>query len=296
MELIFLCTSGMQPTIERNLQSTLIIDKNETIMIDCGEGTQRQMKIANLKPTKLTRILITHNHADHILGLGGLIRNLSANQYSQELNIYGPKGIKEIYKNLVTNIPGEINIKVNINEINEGLVFESKHIKVNALKLKHSINCFGYSIQEKDRLKINTEYLEKFGLKQHTILGELQKGKDISWKGKKITIEKATKKIKGKKITLILDTIYCNNCIKLAKDSDILIAESTFSSKDKEVAKKHNHLTSEDAALIAKKSKSKKLILTHFSQRYKNTQELEKEAKKIFKNILCAKDFMKITL
>jgi ribonuclease Z len=228
--------------------------------------------------------------------LGGLIRNLSANQYSQELNIYGPKGIKEIYKNLVTNIPGEINIKVNINEINEGLVFESKHIKVNALKLKHSINCFGYSIQEKDRLKINTEYLEKFGLKQHPILGELQKGKDISWKGKKITIEKATKKIKGKKITLILDTIYCNNCIKLAKDSDILIAESTFSSKDKEVAKKHNHLTSEDAALIAKKSKSKKLILTHFSQRYKNTQELEKEAKKIFKNILCAKDFMKITL
>jgi len=296
MEIVFLGTSGMQPTAERNLQSTLVLDREETIMIDCGEGTQRQMKLAKIKSTKLTRVLITHNHADHILGLGGLIRNLSANQYSGTLEIYGPKGIKEVYNNLVTNTPGEINIKVNVHEISEGLVFSSRYIEVHALKLKHSITCFGYSIKEKDKLKMNTSYLEKFGLKQHPILGKLQKGEDIIWEGKKITVEKATTKILGKKVTILLDTMKCDNCIKLAEDSDLLITEATFSSKDKETAKEHNHMTTEDAASIAKASRSKKLILTHFGQRYKDTSELEKEAKKIFKQVSCAKDLMKVKL
>jgi len=265
-------------------------------MIDCGEGTQRQMKIIKIPPTKLTRLLITHLHADHIIGLAGLMRNLGANQYRKTLEIYGPRGIKKVYKSLVEDIPGNPRINVNIHEVKEGKVFTTKHLEVHAKKLKHSITCYGYSIKEKDRLKINTKYLKKYKLTQHPILGKLQKGKNITWKGKKIKVKDATIPILGKKVTIILDTIYCPNAIKLSKNSTALICESTFSIKDKAIAKEHNHMTTQDAANIAKKSQSSKLILTHFSQRYKSTTELKKEAQKIFTNTICAEDLTKIKI
>jgi len=289
-------TSAQQPTTNRNLQSTLLIDRDETIMIDCGEGTQRQMRIIKIPPTKITRLLLTHLHADHIIGIAGLMRSLGANQYTKTLEIYGPRGTKQIYKSLVEDIPGNPRIKVNIHEIKEGEVFTTKHLEVHAKKLNHSITCYGYSIKEKDKLKINTSYLKKYGLTQHPILGTLQKGRDITWEGKKIKVKDATIPVLGKKVTIILDTIYCENAIKLAEDSTTLICESTYSIKDKVIAKEHNHMTAQDAANIAKKSGSKKLILTHFSQRYKSTIELKKEAKKIFTNVTCAEDFMKIKI
>jgi len=294
MEITFLGTAGMHPTRDRNLFSVLIGHQSENILVDCGEGTQRQMRIAGFKSPKISKILITHLHGDHINGLPGLLQNLKANQYSKKLEIYGPKGLKELMNSIFRIIGERLDIK--IVEINNGIVFKESGFYVEAMELKHSTKVYGYSFIENDKRKMNLNYLKKFGLAKHILLGDLQKGNDIVYNGKKIRAKNATNLVKGKKLSLIVDTVYCEDCIKLAKDADLLICESTFNSELKDKAKEFKHLTSTDAATIAKKAKVKKLVLTHFSQRYKSSDVLLKEAKKVFKNSFAAKDFMKIRI
>ena len=294
MKITFLGTSSMIPTKERNHPSILISHEQENILIDCGEGTQRQLKIASINPCKITKILITHLHNDHILGLPGLLQTLQTQNYSKTLEIYGPsktsKFIKEI-KNLF-----KIQLPTKTIEIKKPLFLETKNLQFKALKMKHNSTCLAYSITEKDKRKINLNYTKKFGLTKHPLLGELQKGKKITYKGKKITPEKATHLIKGKKITIIYDTVKNPNTIKISKDADLLIAESTYTSNLQDKAKEYLHLTAEQAAEIAKKANAKQLILTHFSQRYKSSSIFLKEAKTIFKNTKLAKDFMTVNL
>ena len=296
MEIVFLGTSGMHPTKERNLFSVLFRYKSENILIDCGEGTQRQLRIMDIASPKITKILITHLHGDHLNGLPGLFQNLQANQYSKHLDVYGPVGLKKVMRHVlgVTGSRTGFKLKFKVHEIKSGTLFKNKDFYVEAKELKHSVKVFGYSFIEHDRRRINLKYLKKFKLKKHVLLGDLQRGKDIVYEGKKIKVKNATNLIKGKKVSFIIDTGYCENAVKLAKDSDLLISECTFGKELKELAKERGHLTAEDAANIAKKSKSKKLILTHFSQRYPNVKFLLKEAKKIFRNTVDAKDFMKV--
>ena len=281
----------MVPTKNRNLASILINYKNENILIDCGEGTQRQMKLVNISPTKITKILITHLHGDHIFGLPGLLQTLASSNYSKTLEIYGPKGTKKYLEFIIKNYINEDKLSIKVKEISTGTFYKGKEFSLVSEKLKHRIICLGYSFIENDKVKINTEYTKKFGLTQHPLLGKLQKGKDVIYKGKKIPAKKATSIKKGKKITVILDTELTNSAIKLAKESDTLICEATYLDNLKSHAKLYKHLTAKQAADIAKKSKSKKLILTHFSQRYKTTKDLEKEAKKTFKNTFASKDY-----
>lgn len=296
MKIVFLGTGAMQPTKERNLSAIYLNYESEHILFDCGEGTQRQMKIAEISPTKLTRVIISHFHADHVLGLGGLLRNLEANDYSKTLYIYGPRGLEKFFSNIVNSAYHNLSIKVKLIEFKAGVIIDEQKFKIEAIQLDHSVPSFGFRFEEKAKRKINLNYLSKFGLKQHPLLGDLQRGKDIVWNNKKITVKKATNLVKGKVVGLIFDTGLTKNCFMVAKDADLLISESTFSTKEKLKAKEYKHLSTEDAALIAKKSKVKKLILTHFSQRYNNLDELKKEAQKIFHNTVCAYDFMKVDI
>jgi len=125
-------------------------------------------------------------------------------------------------------------------------------------------------------------------------LGKLQSGKSITFKEKKITPEQATYVVKGKKLSFIADTVPCNNALELAMNSDILVCESTYAHKLEEKAAEYLHMTAKQAGLLANQAKTKKLILTHFSQRYKTMEEIEDDAKDVFSNTICAYDFMKI--
>ena len=139
-------------------------------------------------------------------------------------------------------------------------------------------------------------HLKRLGMPEGPLLGKLQDGKSVIWKGKKIKSEEATYLEKGKKIAIITDTLPCNNCYKLAKNSDLLICESTYSSKLEKKGEEYYHMTAKQAAQIANKADVEKLILTHFSARYKNTQEIEEDARNYFDNTECAYDLMKIKL
>lgn len=296
MKITFLGTGSMVPSKERNHTSILLNYNEENILIDCGEGTQRQLRHAGISATKITRLLITHWHGDHILGIPGLIQTLGANNYNKTLYIYGPIGTKKYLYNLFSSFINNVCIKMEIKEINSGKIFETDRFYFEAQPMNHNCLCLGYAFIEKDKRNINVSYINKFGLKQHPILKELQDGKDIIWNGKKIKASKALRITKGKKITFILDTYLTNNAIKLAKNSDLLICESTLADDLKEKAREYKHLTNKMAANIAKKAKVNRLILTHFSQRYTSTKDLEKEARQVFKNTVCAYDFMNVNI
>lgn len=295
IKVTFLGTGSMVPTKERNHIAVLISYQNENILVDCGEGTQRQLKLADISPTKVTKILLTHWHGDHVLGLPGLMYSLAANEYSKTLEIYGPKGTKQFMFHLLKGFAYKDQIDYKIYEIGEGIFFDGKEFKLEAKSLIHTAPCLGYVFVEKDKRNIDVEYLKKnFNLSSHPILKNLHEGKDIVWKGKKILANKATKLTKGKKIVFVSDTVYCKAAVDLAKDADLLICESTYLTDLEEKAKDYKHLTAKQAAELAKKAHAKKLVLTHFSQRYKDVKEIENEAKAVFKNSFCAEDFMSL--
>ncbi len=294
----FLGTSSQIPTAERNHTAVLLSyqsgKSNENILIDCGENTQRQMRIMKISPNSIDKIFLTHWHGDHTLGLPGLIQTLNAHNYSKVLDVYGPKGIKKFFDLMLKAFLLEKKIDFRVHEIEKGgIIYECCDFKIEAYFMEHTAPCLGYSFTENDRRRINMSYLKKINVKPGPALRNLHEGRSISIDGKHIGIKKATEIIKGKKVAIVLDTKYNKNMEKLCRNSDVLIAESTFSEELKNKAKEYKHLTSAEAGKIAKKCRAKKLILTHISQRYEN--ELNKilsEARKVFKPTELAKDFM----
>lgn len=295
IKITFLGTSDSIPSKTRNHTSILLNYKDENILIDCGEGTQRQFRIANLNPCKLTRILITHWHGDHILGLPGLLQTLSLLGYNKTLYIYGPKGTKNFADIIMKMFIFVGKIKYEIKEV-EKKFLEMPDFYLEAFPLKHGTFCNGYSFIEKDKIKIDKNKLKKLKLPNSPLIKSLAQGKDIVLNNKKIKAKSLIYKQKGRKISFVFDTGYSESIIKNVQNANILISESTYLKKDEEIARRYNHLTSMQSAEIAKKAKVKNLILTHISQRYPNHKELENEAKKIFKSVSLAKDLQTVVI
>src|SRR3989344_2087187 len=291
----FLGTSQAVPTARRNHTAMLLQYKDENMLVDCGEGTQRQFRKAGLNPCRLTRILITHWHGDHILGLPGLLQTLALNGYNKTLHIYGPRGTRQYAELMFRLFVFVGKIKYEVTEIEVGKVFETNDFYIEAMPMIHGAACLAYSFVEKDKRRINKEKLKKLKLPNMRLIKELQQGRDIELNGKKISAKDITYMQKGKKISFILDTALNENAYRIAKDSDILICEATYTKKEKDLAADYKHLTAEQSAQIAKKANAKKLILTHISQRYENKEKhILTEAKKIFQSTSIAEDLDKI--
>jgi len=286
----FLGTGNAIPTEKRNHTGILVSFRDENILIDCGEGIQRQFKIAKISPAKLTRILITHWHGDHILGLPGLLQTLAMSGYQKTLKIYGPKGTS-YFMHIIKSLVGNFHINLEVYEVSDVFV-NTPDFMIEAGEMSHDTPCNSYSLIVKDKVRLDKAKIKKLKIPNTPLLGYLQRGEDILVNGKKIKASSVTYIEKGKKISFILDTLPNQKALDMADESDVLIAEASFSKEDSKKAEEYHHLTSEDAATLAKKSKSKSLILTHISQRYEHCPEIiEKEAKKIFKNTHLVKDF-----
>ncbi len=295
MQLTILGTSATVPTKERNHGGYLLTYKAEGLLFDCGEGIQRQMKQAGISFSKITRIFISHWHGDHMLGLPGLLQSMAMHQYTKELKIYGPPGSKIKFKKLLEAFESSYPIEATMHEVKEGKFLDTKDFYVESYPLSHRTRCYGYRFIEKDRRKIKISAIKKLGIPEGPLIGELQEGKTVTIKGKKVKPDQVSAVIKGQIFAYISDTRPNKNCHKLAKDADVLLCESSYSSEHKEKAEEYLHMTATEAAQIASQSNVKKLILTHFSARYKDTGILEEEARTVFDNTRAAKDFMKIT-
>ncbi len=294
-EIVFLGTGSAIPTARKNHSGFLVKTQDETILVDCGEGIQRQFRIAKENPCKLTKILLTHWHEDHTLGLAGLLKTMGMMSYSKTLQIYGPPGTIEKFHAL-QNLYSRYKIKINVKEV-ASKVFENKDLIIEAAKMDHGIYTNAYSIKIKDKIRIDKSKLKKLKIPKSPLIGQLAAGKDIMFKGKKIKASSLTYVQKGKKLAIILDTSANPNTIRLAKNSDAIICESTYSKEEGMQAKEYGHLTSTQAAEIAKKSKSKSLHLVHLSQKHEHREkQILSEAKKIFKNTKISADLSKIVI
>lgn len=293
----FLGTSAQIPSVKRNHSAILLTYNEENILFDCGEGTQRQFRKAKLNPCKVTRILISHWHSDHILGIPGLLSTLALSGYNKTLYIYGPKGTREFMRDLLKMFNFQKKYEIIVEETNGGKFYETKDFYLESEKMAHGIPTNAYSFIIKDKLRLDKKKIQKFKLPHGPLLGKLKQGKDIVYNNKKYKAKDFLYGEKGRKVSVVLDTLINERIVPFVKNSDLLICESSFSSKNSEEAKEHLHLTAKQCGEIAKKSKSKKLILTHISQRYEhNLKELLADAKKEFKNAVIAEDFSELVI
>ncbi len=296
MELTFLGTSGAVPTRKRNLPSLLVEYLNECSLFDCGEGTQRQMLMTKINFMRIDHIFISHLHADHFLGLGGLIQSMNFLDRKKILEIYGPRGMKETMEHMLSMGTFTLSsFQLKVHEVNEGLVMEGEKYKIFAKKNVHTPQSLAYSFEEKPKRKFLKSKALKLGIPEGKLFSKLQKGQEVKYKGKKFSPEQVlSKPIPGRKLVYSGDTRPCEKLIKFFKGADVLIHDATFSQEEEDKAKETGHSTAQEAAQIAKKAKVKKLFLTHISQRYPDAKNLETEAREIFPETYLAKDFQRI--
>jgi ribonuclease Z len=292
IKIVFLGTSASIPSANRNPSAIFLNYNNENMLIDCSEGTQRQLRKAKLNPCDVNRILITHWHGDHVLGLPALFQTLVLSGYNKKMQIYGPKDTKIFMSNFIKIFSPVFTFKADIYEIpKSGKFFENDEFYLESEKMDHGIPTNAYNFVIKDKLRIDKTKLKKCKIPEGPLLKNLKEGKDIVCNGKKYKAKDLTYLEKGKKISFVLDTKFNDKIEKFVKEADFFICESSFGSDLKDLAKEHLHMTAEQAGIIAKKAKVKKLILTHISQRYDpNLKFLLNDAKKNFKNVVIAED------
>ena len=184
-EIIFLGTSSAVPTAKRNHTSIYLRYKEENILIDCGEGTQRQLRIAKLNPCKINRILLTHVHGDHVFGLPGLFQTLVLNNYSKTLHIYGPVGTKKLIDNIFRIFVRTKNIKTEVREVKDEFLSEKDFI-IKAYPPEHDTPCNGYAFIEKDKIRIDKKKLKQLKVPSHLDLSKLLQRIDTIINNKKL--------------------------------------------------------------------------------------------------------------
>lgn len=308
-EITLLGTTASIPTKYRNHPAIYLryVGRNEYFFLfDCGEGTQRQIFKAGLNFMRIDHIFITHWHADHFAGLFGLIETMSLEKRKDPLYIFGPEADR--FVPYITNLgygrkPFEIVSKpINYKGSLVETLVETDEFKICSIPVKHGVPAVAYAFIEKDRIKLDKEKLKKLGLPTKSKkYKELKEKGEIEINGKKIKLRDVSFVKRGMKIVYSGDTKACANLIKIAKDVDCLIIDSTFFEEDPgDWLEGRHHMNVEEAIELGEKANVKRLVLTHISRRYANEKELTKKLKEFIKNkkieIFLAKDFMKITI
>lgn len=295
MKITFLGTAGATPTKKRALPSIAVEYKGKIYLFDCGEGTQRQFLKYGLNMSKISCIFLSHAHADHVIGIAGLIRTLSINRRTEALSIYAPAGEESKIRNLAHFDDSVVNYEVMVKPIKTGIVLKNKDLEISAFKLNHSVLTYGYRIKESDKIRFLKEKAAAAGIRG-IMFQEILKKKTLRVNKKNVSLGSISFLETGKKIIYATDTRPCKTTEKSAAGAELLIHEATYTNALKAFAKERKHSTAAEAATIAKNAHAKKLILFHISARYKNTGDLLDEARRVFKNTEVANDGFEITL
>jgi ribonuclease Z len=298
LQVIFLGTAASIPTISRALPSVVVKRKGEVLMFDCGEGVQRQMIRSGVGFHRRMKIFVTHMHGDHVLGLPGLLQTMSLLDRQRALKVYGPAGIKAFVKAIEKTVQFVLTFPVEIHEIKkEDSVCEEKEYEVQAAKTDHEIPSWAYALIEKPRPgRFDPKKAEALGVPEGPLWSKLQHGEKVKTpKGELVKPEQVVGAPRpGRKIVYSGDTRPTKSLLQLSEKADLLIHEATFENEMQEKAIEDGHSTPSQAARIAKKARVKRLVLTHVSSRYKNTESLLDQARKIFPQSDVAEDFMEI--
>ncbi len=293
-DIIILGCSSQQPTRKRNHGAYLIRWNEEGLLFDPGEGTQRQFIFANIAPTCVNRIFISHFHGDHCLGVGSMLMRLNLDKVAHPVKCYYSANFKKNFDYLRYGCIYHQTINIEEHPVKgEGLVENDGNFKIEAVYLEHGVENIGWRITEPDKIKFKKEDLKKYNIEGPNVRLLLEKG-HIKSGNKTVHLEDVSWVRKGDSLAVVIDSRPCQKAIDIAKNAKILICESTFLEEEKALANEYMHMTARQAAEIAKAANVDLLILTHFSARYKDLSLFEKEAKEVFKNTVVAEDFKRI--
>jgi len=290
-DLIILGCSSQQPTRKRNHGAYLLRWNEEGLLFDPGEGTQRQFIFAGIAPPCVTRILVSHFHGDHCLGLGSMLMRLNLDKVTHPIHCYYPASGKKYFDRLRFGTIYHETINVIEHPISEeGIIHDDGKFQIEAYRLKHGVDNLGYRVKEPDTRKFDKEKLDRFGVKG-PLVRQIQQRGSLELDGQIVTLDDVSWIREGDVFSIIIDTLPCPGANRVAKGAKLLLCEATYMEEHRDLAKKHRHLTAAQAAEIAKKAGAGHLILTHFSARYQDLTALRDEARAIFPNTDTAEDF-----
>jgi len=298
LRITFIGTGGSTPTPNRNPSAIAVNREGELMLFDCGEGAQQQM-MRDKTGMKLKAIFITHFHADHVLGIPGLLQTMALQGRETALEIYGPRYVdKFLYHLLSLGYLGK-GFEVRAIELRPGDVVRRAGYEIRAIKTVHNVVSIGYVLEEDMRPgRFNRERAIELGIKPGPLFSKLQSGQTICVNGREIRPEQILGPPRpGRKIVYTGDTRPCESVIEASTNADVLIHDGTLSEETKDYAIDYMHSTALEAAEVAQKAVVKKLVLTHISARYSDLEgamKLEEEARRVFKNTEVARDLMTI--
>jgi ribonuclease Z len=295
-EILFLGTSASAPSAKRGLAGQIVSHNEYRFLIDCGEGTQRQILQSGAGFKRLTRVLLTHGHLDHILGLGGLLSTFLRWEAIEELEIYGGRSTLDRVHDLLYGVVLRGNqppMPLRMNEIKAGTFFEAEDFTVSAVPVMHrGPDCLGFVFEGKARRPFLAEKADELGVPFGPQRRDLVSGQTITLSdGRRVGPEEVLGELqKGSKLVVIGDAGRTDDLLEACRDADGLVIESTYLDEEAEMAKQFSHLTARQGAELAVKAGVKKLILTHISRRYREKDVLA-EAQAVFPNAIVARDF-----
>lgn len=295
-EILFLGTSASAPSANRGLSAQIVSHNEYRFLVDCGEGTQRQILQSGIGFKRLTRVLLTHGHLDHILGLAGLLSTFLRWEAIDEFEVYGSRGTLERVKTLLFDVVlrgKQPPMPLRIVEIKPGVIFEAEDFTVTAFPVTHrGADSLGYVFEEKARRPFLSEKADALGVPFGPERRELVNGNAITLPdGTRINPDDVLGEWqKGSKLVVVGDTGRTDNLLDVCKDADAVVIESTYMDEEEEMAGQFSHLTARKGAELAQKAGVKKLILTHLSRRYR-AKDVLAEALTVFPNTVVARDF-----
>ena len=297
LRVTFLGTGGSLPTPNRNPSGIMVNREGELMLFDCGEGTQQQMMRSKTGMMALSSIFITHFHADHILGIPGLVQTLSFHGRTEPLTIYGPHWVEEFTKMLVGLGYYKLKFEIKTVQLKPGNIIKRDGYSIQILKTEHSVPSIGYALVEDERMgKFNRKKAIELGVPPGPMFSKLHRGESVEIDGRIINSEDVVASSrKGRTIVYSGDTRPCESILKASHDADLLIHDGTLADEKSDRAVESMHSTAGEAATLAKEAGVHHLVLTHISSRYTDdTTPILEDAKKIFENVTVADDLMEI--
>ncbi|MFT5683875.1 MAG: ribonuclease Z [Myxococcota bacterium] len=289
-EFIALGTASQVPTRYRNHNAYFLRWDEHGLLFDPGEGTQRQMTYAGLAASQLNRVFITHFHGDHCLGLAGLVQRISLDGVGHPVHVHYPASGQVFFDRLRRASIFHDKSDIRPEPIREeGVLFTEDKFTMSTRKLKHGVPSWGFRLQENDSRRMLPAKLAELGVRGPAV-GQLLKQGSIEHDGRTIQVEEVSEPRPGQVFAFVMDTRICDNAFALAEGADLLVCESTYLASEESEAIARGHMTAGQAARIAKESGARRLVLTHFSQRYPDSRAFLDEAQAIHDDVVVVSD------
>ena len=297
LTLTFLGTSAARPTVERSVSSIAVAREGETLMFDCGEGTQRQMMRYGVS-FALSEIFFTHFHADHYLGVIGLVRTLALQGRTDPMHLYGPRGAKRVLGAAMELGIERASFPVEIHELAAGSTITRDEYSIDVIAVEHGRGSLGYALREQERLgRFDPNKARDLGIPEGPLWGRIHRGETVELSdGRAIEPSELVGSSRpGRLVVISGDTRPCNTVVTAAENADLLVHDATFGEEEKERARDTGHSTAIEAAQVALAAGVKRLVVTHLSARYStNAKALLGEARSVFADTIVAKDGMEV--